>query len=387
MKWLIKLFIKDYENVSNPKVRQQYGLLVSIVSILINVILAFVKFIVGILTNSISIQADALNNFSDAGSNLATLFGFKLASKHPDADHPYGHGRLEYISGLIIAFLILLVSISSLKNSVMKMFFPTPIRSNFFVVFILIISIICKLYMGLINQKYGKKINSTALKAAAQDSFNDTISTMFVLISILLYHFTSKNVDGLFGIIVSLFVFKSGLEVFKETIHPLLGQAPDKDIVKGIEELVCSNELVIGIHDFMLHDYGPGRSFVTLHVEVDSKMDLLNIHDEIDSIERKILKNFNILATIHIDPIDLNNEIVQQLKKQVMSIVKNINDTYSIHDFRMVVGKKHTNIIFDVEIPASDMVNTSCLKQEIINKVQKINPSYDCVIQIDRTFY
>ncbi len=387
MKWLIKLFIKDYENVSNPKVRQQYGLLVSIVSILINVILAFVKFIVGILTNSISIQADALNNFSDAGSNLATLFGFKLASKHPDADHPYGHGRLEYISGLIIAFLILLVSISSLKNSVMKMFFPTPIRSNFFVVFILIISIICKLYMGLINQKYGKKINSTALKAAAQDSFNDTISTMFVLISILLYHFTSKNVDGLFGIIVSLFVFKSGLEVFKETIHPLLGQAPDKDIVKGIEELVCSNELVIGIHDFMLHDYGPGRSFVTLHVEVDSKMDLLNIHDEIDSIERKILKNFNILATIHIDPIDLNNEIVQQLKMQVMSIVKNINDTYSIHDFRMVVGKKHTNIIFDVEIPASDMVNTSCLKQEIINKVQKINPSYDCVIQIDRTFY
>ena len=387
MNFLIKRFIKDYKQVENAKVREQYGFLVSIVSIVLNVILATSKLIVGFIANSISIQADALNNYSDVGSNLATLFGFKLASKHPDADHPYGHGRMEYISGLIISFLIFLVAFQSLKEALIKIVQPVAIQFSYISAGVLVMSIVVKLYMGFMNKEMGERINSSSLKAASQDSFNDTITTIAALVSMLLSHYASLNLDGWFGLFVSLFVLKAGIEVFKDTTNPLLGQAPDKKIVNDIEKLVLSHEGIFGIHDLMMHDYGPGRSFVTLHAEVDCHADLSQTHDEIDLIEREILENFNIHATLHMDPIDYKNEIVNELKEKVTKIIKSINDAYTLHDFRIVTGPTHTNILFDVVIPTEDTINVVELKKTIDNKIKEINPTYYSVIDIDRSYY
>ncbi|MFR1450172.1 MAG: cation diffusion facilitator family transporter [Beduini sp.] len=387
MNFLIKRFIKDYKQVENAKVREQYGFLVSIVSIVLNVILATSKLIVGFIANSISIQADALNNYSDVGSNLATLFGFKLASKHPDADHPYGHGRMEYISGLIISFLIFLVAFQSLKEALIKIVQPVAIQFSYISAGVLVMSIVVKLYMGFMNKEMGERINSSSLKAASQDSFNDTITTIAALVSMLLSHYASLNLDGWFGLFVSLFVLKAGIEVFKDTTNPLLGQAPDKKIVNDIEKLVLSHEGILGIHDLMMHDYGPGRSFVTLHAEVDCHADLSQTHDEIDLIEREILENFNIHATLHMDPIDYKNEIVNELKEKVTKIIKSINDAYTLHDFRIVTGPTHTNILFDVVIPTEDTINVVELKKTIDNKIKEINPTYYSVIDIDRSYY
>lgn len=387
MNFLIKRFIKDYKQVENAKVREQYGFLVSIVSIVLNIILATSKLIVGFIANSISIQADALNNYSDVGSNLATLFGFKLASKHPDADHPYGHGRMEYISGLIISFLIFLVAFQSLKEALIKIVQPVAIQFSYISAGVLVMSVVVKLYMGFMNKEMGERINSSSLKAASQDSFNDTITTIAALVSMLLSHYASLNLDGWFGLFVSLFVLKAGIEVFKDTTNPLLGQAPDKKIVNDIEKLVLSHEGILGIHDLMMHDYGPGRSFVTLHAEVDCHADLSQTHDEIDLIEREILENFNIHATLHMDPIDYKNEIVNELKEKVIKIIKSINDAYTLHDFRIVTGPTHTNILFDVVIPTEDTINVVELKKTIDNKIKEINPTYYSVIDIDRSYY
>lgn len=387
MNFLIKRFIKDYKQVENAKVREQYGFLVSIVSIVLNIILATSKLIVGFIANSISIQADALNNYSDVGSNLATLFGFKLASKHPDADHPYGHGRMEYISGLIISFLIFLVAFQSLKEALIKIVQPVAIQFSYISAGVLVMSVVVKLYMGFMNKEMGERINSSSLKAASQDSFNDTITTIAALVSMLLSHYASLNLDGWFGLFVSLFVLKAGIEVFKDTTNPLLGQAPDKKIVNDIEKLVLSHEGILGIHDLMMHDYGPGRSFVTLHAEVDCHADLSQTHDEIDLIEREILENFNIHATLHMDPIDYKNEIVNELKEKVTKIIKSINDAYTLHDFRIVTGPTHTNILFDVVIPTEDTINVVELKKTIDNKIKEINPTYYSVIDIDRSYY
>lgn len=387
MNFLVKHFIKDYQQVENAKVREQYGFLVSIVSIILNIILATSKLIVGFIANSISIQADALNNYSDVGSNLATLFGFKLASKHPDADHPYGHGRMEYISGLIISFLIFLVAFQSLKEALVKIIQPVAIQFSYISAGVLIMSIVVKLYMGFMNKEMGERINSSSLKAASQDSFNDTITTIAALISMLLSHYASLNLDGWFGLFVSLFVLKAGIEVFKDTTNPLLGQAPDKKLVSAIEQQVLSHEVILGIHDLMMHDYGPGRSFVTLHAEVDCHADLLETHDEIDLIEREILENFNIHATLHMDPIDSTNEIVNELKEKVIKIIKNINEVYTLHDFRIVTGPTHTNVLFDVVIPTEDTINVIELKKTIDNKIKEINPTYYSVVDIDRPYY
>ena len=387
MNFLIKRFIKDYKQVENAKVREQYGFLVSIVSIVLNIILATSKLIVGFIANSISIQADALNNYSDVGSNLATLFGFKLASKHPDADHPYGHGRMEYISGLIISFLIFLVAFQSLKEALIKIVQPVAIQFSYISAGVLVMSIVVKLYMGFMNKEMGERINSSSLKAASQDSFNDTITTIAALVSMMLSHYASLNLDGWFGLFVSLFVLKAGMEVFKDTTNPLLGQAPDKKIVNDIEKLILSHEVILGIHDLMMHDYGPGRSFVTLHAEVDCHADLLQTHDEIDLIEREILENFNIHATLHMDPIDYKNEIVNELKEKVTKIIKSINDVYTLHDFRIVTGPTHTNILFDVVIPTEDTINVVELKKTIDSKIKEINPTYYSVIDIDRPYY
>lgn len=383
---IAKKVIKNYKDTTHPDVREKYGILCSILSIFCNGFMVVFKLLFGFITNSVAIQADGFNNLSDMGSNLATLFGFKMAGKHPDSDHPYGHGRYEYITGLIIAFLILLVAFSSLQESVMKIINPEKLNFQVGAVIVLMISILMKLWMASFNKSAGQLIESTSLKAAAQDSLNDVLTTFATLISLCCALFTDLPVDGVIGAIVSLFVLKSGIDIFRDTVDPLLGQAPDKELVDEIYEYVMSFDKVIGIHDFMMHDYGPGRKYMTFHAEVDSRENIMEIHDEIDLIERELLEKFNILTTIHMDPIDMDDELTNQLRKKVKQIVLQINESYSIHDFRIVSGPTHTNLIFDVLIPADDEIAHKILKTEIEKKVKELNPAYFCVIQIDHAF-
>lgn len=383
---IVKKTIPNYQSTQTPEVREKYGTLCSVLSIICNCIMVIFKLLFGWITHSVAIQADGLNNLSDMGSNLATLFGFKLAGKHPDSDHPYGHGRYEYIAGLIISFLILLVAFSSLKESVMKIFEPETLSFTWGAVIVLIVSIMMKLWMASFNKKAGHLIDSTSLKAASQDSLNDVCATLATLISLCLSLVTDLPVDGVIGVIVSVVVFKSGIEIFKDTVDPLLGKAPDKDLVNDIYQYVLSFDKVLGIHDFMLHDYGPGRQYMTFHAEVDSHENMMEVHDQIDVIERSLLEKYNILTTIHMDPIDTHDALTNDLKQQVEKIVKNINEQYSIHDFRLVKGPTHINLIFDVLLPADDEVSHHDIKKQIIEAVQKMNKHYFCVIQIDHAF-
>ena len=383
---IVKKTIPNYQSTQTPEVREKYGTLCSVLSIICNCIMVIFKLLFGWITHSVAIQADGLNNLSDMGSNLATLFGFKLAGKHPDSDHPYGHGRYEYIAGLIISFLILLVAFSSLKESVMKIFEPETLSFTWGAVIVLIVSIMMKLWMASFNKKAGHLIDSTSLKAASQDSLNDVCATFATLVSLCLSLVTDFPVDGIIGVIVSLVVLKSGIDIFKDTIDPILGKAPDKDLVKDIYHYVLSFDKVLGIHDFMLHDYGPGRQYMTFHAEVDCYDDMMETHDQIDVIERNLLEKYNILTTIHMYPIDTKDELTKDLKQQVERIVKDINQEYSIHDFRLVKGPTHTNLIFDVLLPADDETAHRLIKQQINEAIQKINDHYFCVIQIDHAF-
>ena len=383
---LAKIFIQDYQNFKDKHIREQYGTLCSILSLICNIILVGFKITVGVFSNSVAIMADGLNNLSDVGSNLASLFGFKLANKHPDNDHPYGHGRYEYIAGLVIAFLILLVGIQSLKDSILKIIYPERVVFSYIAVVILVVSILIKLWMSSFNKAVGIKIDYSTLKAAGQDSLNDVMSTSATLMALLLTLVTDLPVDGLIGTIVSVLVIIAGIQVFKETIDPLLGLAPDKELIKEIEQFILSYDKPLGIHDLMMHDYGPSRMFMTVHVEVDCQGDIMEIHEEMDEIERAIHEKFGILTTIHYDPVDIHNPQVQSLKEMVLQVVKGINNEYSIHDFRIVPGENKTNIIFDVLIPAHDEISHQQLKKQISDHILKIDNHYNCVIEIDHSF-
>lgn len=383
---IAKLFIKDHQNYQDKQVREQYGTLCSILSIICNIVLVIFKISIGFVVNSVAIMADGLNNLSDVGSNLASLFGFKLANKHPDSDHPYGHGRYEYIAGLVIAFLILLVGIQALKDSILKIIEPEKVYFSYVAVIILVVSIVIKLWMFSFNRAVGNKIDSSTLKAAGQDSINDVMTTAATLVALCLTLVTDLPVDGMIGAIVSVVVILAGIDVFKDTIDPLLGLAPNKELIKEIEKFILSYDKPIGIHDLMMHDYGPGRMFMTVHVEVDSRDDIMAIHEEIDAIERAIQQEFDILTTIHYDPIDIHNPFLNTIKGQVREIVENIDEHYSIHDFRMVSGDNHINLIFDVLIPADDEIDHQTLKKKISDHVAQLDNRYSCVIEIDHSF-
>lgn len=386
VKWLMRHFIKDYEKTDDASVRERYGVVASIVCISCNIVLCCFKLFVGMLSNSVSIQADAFNNLSDAGSNIATLFGFKLSSKHPDSDHPYGHGRIEYITGMMIAFLILFVAFSSFKESVQKIFHPEMVNFSLITLAVLIASILVKLWMGYFNRFFGKKIDSPSLMASGQDSINDVISTSATLISVIFAYFNDFPIDGYIGLFVSLFVFKAGLEVFQDTAAPLLGQAPDPKLVSAIYSFVMEHEGIIGVHDMIVHDYGPSRLFVTLHAEVRSDADILKIHDQIDEIEREMMQKFGCLATIHMDPVDINDSLTNELREKTAILVASIDPVYTIHDFRIVSGPVHTNLIFDVVLPAEDRRDESELKALINQKVKAWNENYFVVLNIDHSY-
>lgn len=383
---LSKWFIKDPENTSDPQVRQSYGVLCGILGILFNVILFIGKFAAGTISNSIAITADAFNNLSDAGSSIITLIGFKMAGQKPDPDHPFGHGRIEYISGLLVSIVILIMAFELLKSSVVKIFHPDELTFSPVIIAILVTSILVKCYMAYYNKKIAAKIQSAAMTATATDSLSDSLATTVVLIATLVSHYTGLQIDGYCGLLVGGFICYAGICAAKDTISPLLGQAPDPDFVKQINDIVMSYDGVMGIHDLIVHNYGPGRVLISLHAEVPADGDILTMHDMIDLIEHKLRDTLHCSAVIHMDPVCVGDEETAALKEQVMGYLGTIDSTITMHDFRIVKGPTHTNIIFDVVVPYQFKMTDSELVQKISDKIRANNPNYFAVIEVDKKY-
>ena len=385
-KLLLKLFVKDYENINDSKVRGKYGILSGIVGIILNLILCSIKIFAGIISGSLSILADGINNLSDAGSSVVTMVGFKLSTLPPDEEHPFGHERIEYISGMIVALIIILIGASLFKSSIEKIVNPTSIEINVFVYIILGISILFKLWHGFFNRKLGKKINSTTLLATSQDSLNDVISTGVVLVGIVVNSVTSINIDGYLGLLVSIFILKSGLDLVKEAAKPLIGVAPSKEEIEEISSKILSYECVLGIHDLVFHSYGPNKKFITVHTEVDCKQDIMVTHDMIDNIERDFKNELNIDLVIHMDPVDIHDENTIKYKQLVQDIVIGYDEQFTIHDFRIVSGPTHTNLVFDLVIPVKYHLKPQVIKNEIKELINLKDSKLNAVITIDQMY-
>lgn len=383
---LSRIFIKNYANTSDSTVRQAYGMLCGFVGICFNILLFAGKFVAGTLSHSIAITADAFNNLSDAGSSIITLIGFKMAGQKPDPDHPFGHGRIEYISGLLVSVLILFMAFELLQTSVTKILRPEKLSFSPLIIVILVVSILVKCYMAFYNRKIGKKINSAAMMATATDSLSDTLATTVVLIATLVSHITGVAIDGYCGVLVGLFICYAGINAAKDTISPLLGQAPDPEFVQQINDIVMAHEGVIGIHDLIVHNYGPGRVIISLHAEVPADGDILTMHDMIDLIEHELRDSLNCNAVIHMDPISTNDEETNYLKETVSGYLAEIDTTLTMHDFRIVKGPTHTNVIFDVVTPYRFRMTDAELTQAITAKIQAENPNYFTVIEVDKKY-
>lgn len=381
---LSRLFIRNREDIQNPAVRQAYGMLCGAVGILLNLCLFAGKFIAGAISHSIAITADAFNNLSDAGSSIITLIGFRMSGQKPDPDHPFGHGRIEYVSGLLVSVIILLMGIELLKSSLAKILHPEELAFSPVILVILIASILIKCYMCLYNRALGKKMDSAAMMATAADSFSDTLATAVVLISTLVAHFTGLSIDGWCGVLVGLFICYSGYNAAKDTISPLLGQAPDKEFVRQVNDIVTAHEGVIGVHDLIVHNYGPGRILISLHAEVPADGDILTLHDMIDTIEHELRDTLNCHAVIHMDPVQVGDEETARLRELVKGYLAEIDDALSMHDFRIVTGPTHTNLIFDVVTPYGFRMTDSELISVISARIQKDNPNYFAVIEVDK---
>lgn len=380
-KFLVKLFVKDYQNTNNPIVRERYGKLGSITGIIFNIILFSLKLFGGIIALSISIIADAFNNLFDALTAIVTLIGFKYANKPADKEHPFGHGRFEYLASLFIAIIIIVVGVELFRTSISELIdVKQLVKIEMFSVIVLVISLVLKAWLGYFNLKLGKKISSLAMQAYAKDSILDVIATSVVLIGLLIGHFASINIDGYLGALVALFIIYTGFKTVKETIDPLLGQSPSPEFINAIEEKILSYNGIYGIHDLIVHDYGPSKTIISLHVEVDADSDFLEMHDLIDNIERDIRRYFNCSITIHMDPLQLHDKDTNLIQTQLLKILEKIDPILSIHDFRIVKGPTHTNIIFDLVIPYNYKYNEEQLHQMIQDEITKINPNYYIVI-------
>ena len=381
---LLKIFVKDSDNISDVKVREKYGALSGCVGICINIVLFLIKLLAGIITASISIMADAFNNLSDAGSSIVTLIGFKMAGKPADNDHPYGHGRVEYITGLIISFVIVVMGFELLKSSIEKIIEPEDIEFSLVSLGILVFSIFAKLWLAIFNKSLGKKINSSAMFATASDSLNDSIATTVVLIGLLVAKFFGINIDGYAGVIVAVFVLYSGYETAKDTLQPLLGMPPDPEFVKDIQNCVLENKKIHGIHDMIIHDYGPSRTIVSLHAEIPSDINLIEAHEIIDEAEERIKRKFDCDISIHLDPLVLNDEFYNEVKEKVQGIIKEISPDLEFHDFRVIRKVVQTKIVFDVEIPFTFGTSDDEVVREIKSKIKDIDESYYPVINVDK---
>lgn len=383
---LSKLFIKNKEDIKNPQVRLSYGVLCGAVGIFLNLCLFVGKFIAGTISHSIAITADAFNNLSDAGSSIITLIGFRMAGQKPDPDHPFGHGRIEYVSGLLVSVLILFMGVELLKSSMSKIIHPEELTFSPVVLGILLASILVKCYMFFYNRHLGKKLDSAAMLATATDSLSDTMATTVVLIATLTAHFTGLAIDGWCGVLVGLFICYAGFNAAKDTISPLLGQAPDREFVQQVNDTVMSHEGILGIHDLIVHNYGPGRVLISLHAEVPADGDILVLHDLIDTIEHELHDTLNCHAVIHMDPVQVGDEETARLKAMVAGYLAEIDSSLTMHDFRIVTGPTHTNLIFDVVSPYQFRLSDNELIAEITRRIQQDNPNYYAVIEVDKKF-
>ena len=389
IKLLPRIFIKDYKNYESPAVRSSYGVLCGGFGIFLNILLFIGKFLAGTLAKSVSITADAFNNLADAGSSIITLLGFRLARQKPDTKHPFGHGRIEYIAGLLVSAAIILMGFELAKSSISKIISPEPIEFSVLTAAILVCSILVKLYMVFYNKSIGKKIKSATLGATALDSCSDCIATSVVLVSSLIAHFFKINIDGYCGVLVAAFVIYSGIRALQETITPLLGQAPDREFIERIQKLIEEFPEITGIHDLIVHDYGPGRLMISLHAEmpVYEDSDIFAMHDIIDNAERLLSKELECLVTIHLDPTRSNDEKVAELKAKTVNVLHGISPELSLHDFRVVPGPTHTNLIFDVVIPFDLKLKEDEITEKLNSAVSEWDDAkYYVVASFDRPY-
>lgn len=386
IKLLAKIFIKDSNDTSSERVRRAYGVLCGAVGIFFNILLFAGKFIAGTLSGSIAITSDAFNNLSDAGSSGVTLLGFRLAGQKPDLHHPFGHGRLEYISGLIVSMVIVVMGFELLLSSVKKLITPEPPEFSLLAVGVLVVSICVKMYMAFYYRSYSKKLGSPTLFAAMIDSLSDCVATSVVLITTLLTKFTGVNLDGIGGILVAGFILYSGVRAIIETVNPLLGGPPSRELVRHITDLVLSHEQVTGIHDLIVHDYGPGRCMISLHAEVPEDGDLLILHDLVDNIEHDLRDELGCFAVIHMDPTSCDNENVKKLRERIEEKLETLGEGITTHDFRIVRGPTHTNVIFDAVIPFDVKITAKEAHEKITVLVRSIDKNLNAVVDIDRPF-
>lgn len=384
--YLFKKFIKDYEDVKNPKVRDSYGKLAGIVGIVSNMLLCGMKMLVGFVSGSIAIVADAVNNLADASSSIITLIGFKLASLPEDEEHPYGHARIEYIAGMVVSLIIIVVGVELGKSSFEKILHPQPLEFSIYIVIVLLLAICIKIWQALFNVSAGKRINSVTLMATGADSRNDVISTSAVLVSVVAGQLFNIHIDGYMGVLVALFIIWSGIGLVRETMSPLLGEAPDEELVASIEDIALSYDGVIGIHDLVVHNYGPGKIFASIHIEVDSSVDVMISHDLVDNIERRLQHDLNIFATAHMDPVNLSDPNREPLCHIINDTISGLDGVFNFHDLRIVPGQTHTNVIFDVVLSPECKTDREKIDELICRRVKEYNPTFCCVINYDTSY-
>ena len=384
--WLVQRCIRRPEDGSDPAVRQAYGLLSGGVGIVLNLLLSAGKFVAGVLTGSIAVTADAFNNLSDAGSSVVTLVGFRMAAKRADDDHPFGHGRIEYLSGLAVAVAILVVGLERAKSSLEKVLHPVEAAFSWLAVGILCASILVKLWMFFFNRNLSRRIGSAAMMATATDSLSDAAATSAVLLGTLVGHFADLYIDGWVGVLVAVFILRAGWGAAKDTLDPLLGQSPDPELVRGIQETVLGRPEIVGMHDLVVHDYGPGRCMASLHAEVPMDADILVIHDVIDNLERELRRKLGVEVVIHMDPIAVGDPRTDALKAQVTELVRRIDPDMTIHDFRMTAGPEHTNLIFDVAVPYHCRLEDEQVQEAIGAAVKALPGNYYTVVSVDHVY-
>lgn len=385
--FLVKHFIKDYEEIEKVSVRTAYGVLSSIVGILCNLLLFVVKGSVGFMMHSVSVMADAFNNLSDAGSSIISFVGVKVAQKPADKDHPFGHGRAEYVSALIVSFLVIQVGFTFFKDAIGKMKSPEELNFQLVSVIILLLSVGVKLWLGIFNRKLGKKIDSKVMLAVFTDSMGDVITTAATIFSIIFYAITDINIDGIVGAGVSLVVMWAGVEIARDTLEPLIGSGIDPELYNKIKEMVESYDGIIGTHDLIVHNYGPNRSMASIHAEVPNNADIEHSHEIIDKIERDAQEKLGVFLVAHMDPVETRNTEILKTKSQVHIALLSIDKKCSIHDFRMVEGKYQVNLVFDMVVPVTyTEKQREDVKNELIRKLKEIDPRYECVITMEHSF-
>jgi cation diffusion facilitator family transporter len=384
--FLIKSFVKDSENTQNEEVRNKYGYLAGVVGIISNLLLFIVKISVGLLTASIAVTADAFNNLSDMASSIITIIGFKLASIPPDKEHPFGHGRLEYISALIVAFMVMLVGIQFIKSSIERILSPVPIKFQVIPFVLLLLSILVKFWLSTFNKAVGNKIDSSALKAAAVDALGDVFTSSCVVVSFFASKFTDLPIDGYIGVVVSLAILYAGYSLVKETISPLLGEAPSQQLVQSISERVLSYDHINGVHDLIVHNYGVGRCIASIHAEIPSNIDIMTIHDVIDEAEREISDELKVHLVIHMDPICVETEEISTAREEVQKIIDSHPSLKSMHDFRIIGTGEKKNLVFDIVAFYENTIPDEELKNYMAECIRKTHPHYNCIITVDKDY-